>query len=143
MPVGLAQRISGDLRTLPRQFWLLAAGNLVYLIGVEMCYPFETIYLNRHLGVSMTTLGLILGITIFATLPMQMVGGALCDKVGRRPVLSQTRRIRARISMATAIMHSEASTGCQTGAHHSSGMRNSRSRVPGDDGQRTNTHSHT
>jgi len=75
------------LRTLPRQFRLLAAGTLVYLIGVEICYPFETIYLNRNLGVSMTTLGSILGITLFATLPMQVIGGALCDKVGRRPVL--------------------------------------------------------
>ena len=83
----LFTRISGELRTLPRQFWLLAAGTLVYLIGVEMAYPFETIYLNRNLGVSMTKLGLILGITLFATLPVQIVGGALCDKIGRRPVL--------------------------------------------------------
>lgn len=55
----------------------------MYLIGVEICYPVETIYLNRNLGVSMTTLGSILGITLFATLPMQVIGGALCDKVGR------------------------------------------------------------
>jgi MFS family permease len=87
VPTGLITRISGELRSLPRQFWLLAAGTLVYLIGVEMAYPFETIYLNRHLGVSMTTLGLILGITLFATLPVQIIGGALCDKVWRRPVL--------------------------------------------------------
>jgi MFS family permease len=84
---GLMKRIIGELRSLPRPFWLLAAGTLVYLIGVEMAYPFETFYLNRHLGVSMTTLGLILGLTMLATLPMQMMGGALCDKVGRRPVL--------------------------------------------------------
>jgi len=84
---GLASRIATDLKTLPRQFWLLAAGTFVYLIGVEMAYPFETIYLNRNLGVSMTTVGLILGLTLFATLPMQVVGGALCDRAGRRPVL--------------------------------------------------------
>ena len=59
----------------------------MYLIGVEMSYPFETLYLNGKLGVSMTTVGLILGITLFATLPMQVIDGALCDKVGRRPVL--------------------------------------------------------
>ena len=35
----------------------------------------------------MTTLWSILGITLFATLPMQVICGALCDKVGRRPVL--------------------------------------------------------
>ena len=52
-----------------------------------MSYPYETLYLNGRLGVSMTTLGVILGVTLLATLPMQVVGGALCDKVGRRPVL--------------------------------------------------------
>jgi MFS family permease len=87
VPKNLFTRISGELRTLPRQFWLLAAGTLVYLIGVEMAYPFETIYLNRNLSVSMTKLGLILGITLFATLPVQIVGGTLCDRIGRRPVL--------------------------------------------------------
>jgi MFS family permease len=59
----------------------------VFLVGVEMCYPFETIYLNGELGVSMTAVGLILGITLLAALPMQVVGGALCDRWGRRPVL--------------------------------------------------------
>jgi len=80
-------RIVADLKGLPRPLWLLAAGTVVYLIGVEMSYPYETLYLHGRLGVSMTTLGLILGITLLATLPLQVIGGALCDKVGRRPVL--------------------------------------------------------
>ncbi len=87
MPSGRTSRIAAELRTLPRQFWLLAAGTFVYLIGVEMCYPFETIYMDHVLGVSVTAIGLILGITLFATLPMQVVGGALCDRFGRRPIL--------------------------------------------------------
>ncbi len=81
------RRVVADLKGLPRQLWLLAGGTVVYLVGVEMTYPYETLYLNGRLGVSMTTLGLILGITLLATLPLQVVGGALCDKVGRRPVL--------------------------------------------------------
>ena len=81
------RRIAADLKGLPRPFWLLAGGTMVYLVGVEMTYPYETLYLNGRLGVSMTALGLILGITLLATLPLQVIGGALCDKVGRRPVL--------------------------------------------------------
>jgi MFS family permease len=84
---GSVKRVVTDLRGLPRQFWVLAAGILVFLIGVEMTYPYETLYLNQELGVSMTTLGVILGVTLLATLPLQMAGGAVCDKVGRRPVL--------------------------------------------------------
>jgi MFS family permease len=82
------RRVTADLRGLPRQFWLLAAGTLVYVIGVEVSYPFQTLYLNGRLGISMTVIGLIIGVTLLATLPMQVVGGALCDKVGRRPVLA-------------------------------------------------------
>jgi MFS family permease len=88
VPPGRASRIVIELRTLPRQFWMLAAGTFLYLIGVEMCYPFETIYMRDVLGVSVTAIGLIVGITMFATLPMQVVGGALCDRYGRRPVLA-------------------------------------------------------
>jgi MFS family permease len=88
VPPGRTSRVAAELRTLPRQFWLLAAGTFVYLIGVEMCYPFETIYLRDVLGVSVTAIGLIVGVTLFATLPMQVVGGALCDRYGRRPILA-------------------------------------------------------
>jgi MFS family permease len=84
---GPIKRVAADLKTLPRQFWVLAGGIIVYLIGVEMSYPYETLYLNGRLGISMTTLGVILGVTLLATLPLQVAGGALCDKVGRRPVL--------------------------------------------------------
>ncbi len=45
----------------PRQFWLLAGGSFVYLIGIETGYPFVTIFMNRVLGVSAGTIGLILG----------------------------------------------------------------------------------
>ena len=52
-----------------------------------MCYPFETLYLNQRLGLSMTSVGLIIGVTLFAGLPFQIVGGAIADRFGRRPVL--------------------------------------------------------
>jgi len=87
VPAGRIARVVADLKVLPRQFWLLAAAIFVYLIGVDMSYPYEALYLNSRLDVSMTTVGLILGATMFATLPMHVVGGALCDKLGRRAVL--------------------------------------------------------
>lgn len=77
-----------DLRTLPRQFWLLNAGIVVYLIGVEMCFPFQTLYLNGYRHISMTTVGLLIGISLLAGLPAQFLGGAFADSVGRRPVLA-------------------------------------------------------
>jgi MFS family permease len=52
-----------------------------------MCYPFQTLYLSQRLGLSTTTDGLIIGVTLFAGLPFQIVGGAIADRFGRRPVL--------------------------------------------------------
>ena len=84
---GLRSRLSGESSSLPRQFWLLVAGTFVYAVGVEMCYPFQTLYLNQRLGLSMTSIGLIIGVTLLAGLPFQIVGGAIADRFGRRPVL--------------------------------------------------------
>ena len=84
---GPRARVGEELRTLPRQFWLLTAGTFVYLIGLDMCFPFQTTYLNRSLGVPMTTVGLMLGITLLAGLPLQILGGAAADRFGRRPLL--------------------------------------------------------
>jgi len=71
----------------PRQFWLLAAGIFVLLSGIDMCYPFETTYLNTRLHVSMTVIGLVLGLPLFASMPLHMLGGALADRYGRKPIM--------------------------------------------------------
>jgi MFS family permease len=80
-------RVIADLRGLPRQFWLLALGTLVFLIGIDMCFPFETLYLTQRLDISMTTVGLIIGIMSFVGVPFQIPGGALADRLGRRPLI--------------------------------------------------------
>jgi len=81
---GLARRAVAELRTLPRQFWLLCAATLVLLTGVDMCFPFETKYMTEHLGASMTTIGLMLGIPLLASLPLHAVGGMVTDRYGRK-----------------------------------------------------------
>ena len=71
----------------PAQFWLLVGGTYLYLIGYEIGYPFETIYLHSRLGISMTSVGLIIGLPILAGLPVQVAGGAIADRLGRKVVL--------------------------------------------------------
>ncbi|MBM3147564.1 MAG: MFS transporter, partial [Actinobacteria bacterium] len=80
-------RLRAGLRSLPRQFWLLTAGIFIFLIGIDMCFPFETLYLNKRLGISMSTIGLIIGTMSFVGLPFQIPGGALTDRIGRRPMI--------------------------------------------------------
>jgi MFS family permease len=85
---GRATRVRAELAAFPRQFWLLAASIFVLLTGVDMCFPLETIYLTKHLHVSATTVGLVLGVPILATLPLHIVGGAFTDRYGRRPAMA-------------------------------------------------------
>jgi MFS family permease len=84
----IARRTAGELRAFPRQFWLLSGGVVVLLSGVDMVYPFETTYLHTRLGVSMTTVGLLLGVPVLAVLPLHAVGGALTDRYGRKTAMA-------------------------------------------------------
>jgi MFS family permease len=80
--------LAGGRLELPRQFWLLTGGAFVFLVGYNMCYPFQTIYLNQRLGLSPTAVGVIIGASLLAGLPLQIVGGVAVDRFGRRPVLA-------------------------------------------------------
>ena len=71
----------------PRQFWLLVSGFVLLMIGVDMCFPFETTYLNVRLGVPMTTVGLLIGIPCMAVLPLYALDGAIADRYGRKPAM--------------------------------------------------------
>jgi MFS family permease len=81
-------RFGAELRSFPRQFWLLAGGSFFYLVGIYLCFPFETLYLNESLGMSMTMVGVLIGTMAFIGLPFQFPGGAATDRIGRRPVLA-------------------------------------------------------
>ncbi len=85
--MGLRVSLHGRFAAFPRPFWLLIAGTFIYLVGYDLGYPYETIYLHHSLGLSLTTIGLMLGLPLLAGLPMMIVGGALADRYGRLPVL--------------------------------------------------------
>ena len=83
----LVQRLRVQAAAFPRSYWLLVGGTAAYLAGYECGYPFESIYLNERLGISLTAIGLIYGLAQLGGLPMQIVGGAAADRFGRRGVL--------------------------------------------------------
>ena len=82
---GVLARARVELSVFPRQFWLLAGGFFVLLVGIDMCFPFETTYMHDRLGFSMTTIGLLLGIPLLAALPFYILDGAIADRYGRKP----------------------------------------------------------
>ena len=71
----------------PKQFWVLAGGTLLFLVGYELGYPFESVCLRNRLGISMSSVGLIVGLPVRAGLPAQIIAVAIADHCGRRGVL--------------------------------------------------------
>jgi MFS family permease len=80
-------RLARQLRLFPRQFWLLVGGTFFYLTTIALAFPFTAILIRQRLGVSMAVVGLIMGGTAAAGLPLQPLAGMLSDRFGRRAVM--------------------------------------------------------
>ena len=72
----------------PRQFWVFVAGVFLFNVAIAVGMPYETLFLNSTMHFSMTTVGILWGVAAFAGLPMQLVGGVVTDRRGRRGVLA-------------------------------------------------------
>lgn len=66
---------------------LLCLGQCLQLAGLSLSLPYMALYLNRERGLGMGVVGLFLALTMLATAFGQAAGGALSDRVGRRPVM--------------------------------------------------------
>jgi MFS family permease len=66
---------------------VLTGGIFIYVAAAALAFPFEGIYLHRELGVSMTHVGLVFGLVPFAVMPVQLLGGRLTDRLGRRVIV--------------------------------------------------------
>ena len=84
----ITQRVRRGVRALPPQFWLLAAGSFVFLAAMGLAFPYTSMFIRERLGVSMGIVGLIMGGSALAGLPLQLAGGHVSDRFGRRPVLA-------------------------------------------------------
>jgi len=80
-------RLARRSRLFPRRFWLLVGGTLLYLLSITLAFPYTAILLQRRLDVSMAVVGLIMGGTALAGLPLQPFIGSLSDRYGRRAVM--------------------------------------------------------
>lgn len=71
----------------PRQFWTLFFGALINSTGGGLVFPFFSLYLTRQLDFTMTDVGIIFGAYAVVSMVSQVVGGALVDRIGRKPVM--------------------------------------------------------
>jgi MFS family permease len=67
---------------------VLVGGTLVYVTGLYMALPFETLFMTSTLDISASTAGIIVGVMGLAALPLQVPAGTIMDTLGRKPVLA-------------------------------------------------------
>jgi len=77
-----------ELRGYPRQYWILVAGTFVYVGAAALGFPYEAIFLRRTLGASLSWIGILFGVVPLVVMPLQVWGGALTDRIGRRWMIS-------------------------------------------------------
>jgi MFS family permease len=75
-----------DVRGLPRAFWLLVVAALIDRIG-GFAAPYLSIYLASKGDLSLAVAGVIVSLTSLGGLIGAPLGGALADRIGRKPVL--------------------------------------------------------
>jgi len=71
----------------PRHFWTLLLATFIDRVGGAILYPFFTLYITQKFGVGMTTVGMIFGTFAVTGMVGSMIGGALADRLGRKPLI--------------------------------------------------------
>jgi MFS family permease len=75
------------LPDLPRQTWILLAGDSISFFGNGLALPFTIVYLVRVRGIPIEVAGLILSTRAGVSLVTSLIAGSIVDKVGARRVL--------------------------------------------------------
>lgn len=80
-------RLRAGLNEFPRAFWTLMVASFIDRLGGFLLFPFFTLYITRKFQVGMTTVGIIFGLFSITSILGSSVGGALTDRIGRKPML--------------------------------------------------------
>ncbi len=71
----------------PRHFWTLLFASFIDSVGGFILFPFFTLYITQKFGVGMTTVGMIFGAFAVTSMIGSTIGGALADRLGRKPLI--------------------------------------------------------
>jgi MFS family permease len=83
----MIRRLRNILNAYPRQFWVLVIGMLVNATGINLAFPFISLYLHSQLDFAMTHVGGLIAAFWLVSILSQVVGGGLVDRIGRKPIM--------------------------------------------------------
>ncbi len=111
-----------DLGSLPGQYWILFAGTLVNRFGTFVL-PFLVIYLRMR-GYDGKVIGFTLGAYGAGALIAGIIGGYLCDRIGRKPTMliscggaATSMMLLSQANGVTALVTATFMTGLTAGMH--------------------------
>jgi MFS family permease len=82
----LSRRIQRVYDDYPSQFWVLVFAMFIDVLGRTILNPFLVLYATKRFDVGMTEIGVLFGLMSVANSVGQSIGGALADRLGRRPM---------------------------------------------------------
>jgi MFS family permease len=94
-----------ELRGYHAQFWLNFGAMFLYLASSSFVFPYLGLYMRDTLGISLTLVGVVQGVSSFAGMPFQVLGGFWADRRGRRGVLLLSLLASAVLFAALAFVH--------------------------------------
>ena len=71
----------------PRLFWVVVGISFIDRVGGTMLFPFFALYITQKFDVGMMQAGFLLGMMSLFGLFGGMIGGALTDRLGRKPLI--------------------------------------------------------
>ncbi|WP_455381162.1 MFS transporter [Salinispira pacifica] len=86
MFASIRNRVSSFIAELPPVYWLLWVGTLVNRVGGFLA-PFLSLYLTGDRGIPIAQAAFVVSLFGAGSFLGRIVGGALCDRTGRKPVL--------------------------------------------------------
>ncbi|MEW5925002.1 MAG: MFS transporter, partial [Candidatus Zixiibacteriota bacterium] len=77
------------------RLWVLCGGWVASSMGFSLSIPFVSLYFHSELGMSLTSIGIFLGVTAIIRATAQGLGGELSDRIGRYPLMVHSQVIRS------------------------------------------------
>ena len=75
------------LKQFDARIWIITAIGLLNVAGFSLSLPFLALYLHQERGIPMALVGLIILVSGLGSAVTQLFGGAISDRIGRRPLL--------------------------------------------------------
>jgi len=97
--------LSAYFRKFDYRLWILAGGWVSSAMGFAIALPFLSLYFHSELGISLSGIGIFLGINAVVRSVFQALGGELADRLGRYPLMVTGQIVRSVIfwGMAYAV----------------------------------------